>query len=236
VVYRLFTWQAIVTVDPAVIQTLVDDYVMAQLAGDRRAAMRLILERGLGLDIPVRNLYLDVIQAAQYRIGDLWQRNRISVAQEHLATAISQMAIAELYGVLTCDPPNGRRALVSCVGGELHDLGTRITADFLEMGGFEVRYLGANVPTDTLAAMVRDDPPDLLVLSVTMTFHLDALRQAVSAAREAIGDRFRLAVGGNVFTSAPALVDQLGADVYGRDALESLVNAERVFGLPSRSR
>ena len=226
--------EASAATDAALVCWLLDEYVAAQVAGDRRAALRLIVDHGLGRDVPVHSLYLDVIQAAQYRIGELWQRNRISVAQEHLATAISQVAVAELYRVLPSEPANGRRALVSCVGGELHELGTRITADFFEMAGFEVRYLGANTPTDTLVAMVGEDPPDLLVLSVTMSFHLDTLRQAVWASREAAGDKLRLAVGGQAFTWAPALAGQLGADVYGRDARESVAAARRVLGIATR--
>ena len=198
------------------------------MAGERRAALR-VIEEGLAAGVAVPALYLEVIQAAQYRIGELWQRNRISVAQEHVATAISQLAVAELYRALPCEPHCGRTALVACVGGEQHELGTRITADFFEMAGFEVRYLGADVPTDSLVAMVREDPPDLLVLSVTMSFHLDTLRDAVLRAREAAGDRLHLAVGGQAFGWAPGLAGQLGAAIYGHDAPESVALAQRLL-------
>lgn len=57
-------------------------YLAAQLAGDPRAAVRLIVDDGLGRGIPVVNLYLDVIQAAQHQIGELWQQNRITIATE----------------------------------------------------------------------------------------------------------------------------------------------------------
>jgi MerR family transcriptional regulator, light-induced transcriptional regulator len=217
--------------DAQQVASLLERYVAAQVAGDRRAALRLVVDEGLASGVPLSSLYLDVIQAAQYRIGELWQANRISVAQEHLATAISQIAVAELYRALECEPSNGKRALVSCVGGELHELGTRITADFFEMAGFDVRYLGANVPTDTLLGMVREDPPDLLVLSVTMSFHVDALRAAVRGSREASGDRLRLAVGGHAFTWAPGLVEELGAEVFGRNATESIARARDVLEL-----
>jgi methanogenic corrinoid protein MtbC1 len=79
--------------------------------------------------------------------------------------------------------------------------------------------------------MVREDPPDLLVLSVTMSFHLDALHEAVRRTREAVGDRLHLALGGQAFTWAPALVGQLGAEVYGRDARESVALARQLLGL-----
>src|SRR4051794_28127761 len=211
---------------------LMEQYVAAQLAGDRRAALRLILEQGVERGVPLPSLYLDVIQAAQHRMGELWQENRISVAQEHLATAITQVALAELYRGLVCEPSNGRRAMVACVTGELHDLGTRITADFFEMAGFDVRYLGANVPSDSLVGMVREQQPDLLVLSATMTF-LDAphLAEAVRRSRDAGGNRLRLAVGGRAFDAEPKLVEQLGAEVYGRIAPESVARAMDVLGL-----
>jgi MerR family transcriptional regulator, light-induced transcriptional regulator len=213
------------------IADLRERYLAAQLVGDRRAALSVLVDEGLGKRVAVPTLYLDVVQAAQYRIGELWQNNRVTVAQEHLATAISQLALAELYRALPREPLHGRRAIVACVGGELHDLGTRTTADFFEMAGFEVRYLGASMPTDSLVAMVREDPIDLLVLSATMSFHLDTLRKAVYRTREAAGDRLRFAVGGQAFTWGPSLAERLGAEIYGRDAPESVAHARRVFHL-----
>jgi MerR family transcriptional regulator, light-induced transcriptional regulator len=218
--------------DPPATRWLLEQYVGAQLAGDRRSALRLILEHGIEQGVALPSLYLDVIQAAQHRIGELWQENRISVAQEHVATAITQVVLAELYRGLVCQASNGRRALVACVSGELHELGTRITADFFEMAGFDVRYLGANVPTDSLVGMVREQRPDLLVLSATMSFLDEAeLAESVRRSREAVGNSLRVAVGGRAFDLVPALVDQLGAEVYGRTAPESVARAREVMGL-----
>src|ERR671914_181512 len=85
-----------------------------------------------------------------------WPGNRLTVAHEHVATAISQLVMALAYSALPRGPSNGRRALVACVDDELHDLGARMAADFFEMGGFDVRYLGANLPADGLVGMVRE--------------------------------------------------------------------------------
>jgi MerR family transcriptional regulator, light-induced transcriptional regulator len=219
------------TGEQAAIAELRERYLAAQLVGDRRAALRVLIEDGLEKGVTVPTLYLDVVQAAQYRIGELWQNNRVTVAQEHLATAISQLGLAELYRALPREPRHGRRAVVASVGGELHDLGTRTTADFFEMAGFEVRYLGASTPTDSLVALVREDPIDLLVLSLTMSFHLDTLREAVHRTRAAAGDGLRVAVGGQAFTWVPSLVQDLGAEIYGRDATESVALARLVFHL-----
>jgi methanogenic corrinoid protein MtbC1 len=210
------------------IEVLRQGYLRAQLAGNRREALRLIVDEGLlrGLSIPT--LHLDIIQSAQVEIGRLWQENHISVAQEHLATAISQLALSHLYRHLPRDPANGRTVMLSCVEGELHELGARIASDFLEMAGFEVRFLGANVPAEHLAREVRDSKPDLLALSVTMSYHVPALRKAVTAVRE-VAPLLPMAVGGLAFTWAPGVEAELGVPFFGKDARELVAATCRMF-------
>lgn len=206
-------------------------YLEALLAGDRDAAVRTALDEGIARGLSVPDLYLGVIQPAQHRIGELWQENRVTVAHEHVATAISQLVMALAYPALPRQPANGKRTLVACVDDELHDLGARMVADFFEMAGFDVRYLGANLPADSLVGMVREESPDLTILSVTMAFHLDAAREAIRRLREAGGDRLRVGLGGQAFAWDRGLPARLDADVHGRTAAEAVETARRVLGL-----
>jgi methanogenic corrinoid protein MtbC1 len=214
------------------LDVLLDRYVAAQLVGDSREALRLVLDDGVGAGIPFSDLYLKLLQAAQYRIGALWQTNQISVAHEHVATGITQLVLAHLYPLLPHAPLVGRRVLVAGIDGELHELGGRMVADFFEMDGFATRYLGAGLSTEQLLTVVREDPPDVLVLSVTMSQHIDSLHQTALRVREAVGDHLALAVGGQAFTWNPSAVTAVGADIYGRDAHESVTEARRLL-LPS---
>lgn len=210
--------------------TLLERYLAAQLKGQRQEALRLLEEEGLRAGISVPDLELKVISPAQREIGRLWQENRITVAQEHLATAISQLAMSQLYRHLPRDPPNGKRVTVSCVEGELHEVGARIASDFLEMSGFDVDFLGANVPTDHLLSYVRDSRPDLLCLSATLAFHVPALKDAVARVRE-LDPRLPIAVGGLAFEWSQGLQEQLGVTFYGRDARELVAGACRELGV-----
>ena len=219
---------AVMSRDPA---ALTARYLVAQLDGDRRGAIRLILEEGLGAGISVPDLYLRVIQPAQREIGRLWEENHLSVAEEHLATAISQLVLAHLYPCLPREPSNGRRVLIVCVAVEIHDMGTRVIADFFEMAGFEVRYLGANVPTDSLVAMAREHAPDFILLSATMSFHIPALRKTVGQLRQALGDGPTLAAGGHALAWAPGLPGQLGLEIAGGDADVVVAAAQRVLAV-----
>lgn len=168
------------------LRDLRDRYLRAQLAGDRREAMRLVVDDGIATGMRFTDLLVNVIQAAQDEIGRLWQQNRVTVAQEHMASAISQLALAALFERATPEPRLGKRLLLACVEGELHDLPARIVADALELGGFDVRFLGANTPHDDLVAMVVAERPDLVGLSVTMNFNVPALRTAVARLRAAV--------------------------------------------------
>ena len=176
-------------------------YLNAQLAGDRREALRVALDDGVDAGIAAPRIVLEIIQPAQHEIGRLWQENRISVAQEHLATAISQLVLAHLYPRLPREARRGKSALLACVEGELHAMGARVTADFLEMEGYDVHYLGASVPTDSLVEMVTEQRPDLLALSVSIPTHLGALREAVDRVCDATGGELPILLGGRALAA-----------------------------------
>jgi len=202
-----------------------DRYLAALLAGDREAALH-TLDEGAVRGVSPPDLAIDVVGGAQREIGRLWSENRIGIAEEHLATAISQVGLARLYGRGSA-PRNGRRVLVACVEGELHDMGARIAGDVLDAAGFGVRMLGASVPTASLVAMVEQACPDLVALSATMTFNLPALREAAARVR-ALPAAPPVIVNASPGDGA-ALPD--GVVVVGGSARELVAAARRLLGV-----
>jgi MerR family transcriptional regulator, light-induced transcriptional regulator len=190
-----------------------DRYLGTLLAGAWREALDIAVEEALCADVPVASVYLDVVQPALYEIGRLWRQRRISVAREHLATELSRTVLAHLRDHLPGRRRNGKRVAVACVEGELHDLGARMVADFFEMDGFEVRFLGANVPAAALAQLVREQAPDVMALSATTSTSVTAMRRAVVAVRSVADRRMLLAAGGQLFRHTPGLGTQLGIDL-----------------------
>lgn len=202
-------------------------YLQATLAGDAGEAVRLAMEQGVSAGVSPAELELRMILPAQREVGRLWQENRISVAQEHLATSISQLVMSHLYAHLPRPVPNGRHILVACVEGELHDLGARMGADFLEMAGFDVRFLGADVPNAVLRETILERTPDLLGLSATMPFHWPALEKAVAEVRT-VAPVLPIIVGGAFVDQTPGLSERLGVQACGTDA-EALVSQVRAL-------
>lgn len=206
-------------------------YLHAQLAGNRREALRVVMDEGIARGASVIDLQVQVIQEAQREIGRLWQENQISVAQEHMATAISQMALAQLYDEAPRAPSNDKKVLVACVQGELHDFPARLVADTLDLAGFDVRYLGSDIPTDDLLDEVSTHRPDLLALSATMDFNLPALRAAVLAVRARPNGRLPIVIGGAACSTLQNLAAELGVEGAGANAHDMISNARRLLGL-----
>ena len=205
--------------EPVALTTLRKRFLSALLAGGRSDALDIVVDEGLSLAIPVTTLYLDVVQPALYEFGRLWQCGRLLAAQIHLAVEISKLALAQLRLHLAGQPSNGRAVVVACVEGEAHDVGAYMVADFLEVAGFDVRFLGANVPTRTLVALVEDQRPELLALSATTSVSLGKIRRVVEAVRRAASGRVAIAIGGQLFAAQPALRKDLGV-MYARDPLD----------------
>jgi len=206
-------------------------YLLAVRAGDRRAAFRAIDEAHEG-GLDVGCIYLDVFQPALREVGRLWQENEITVADEHLATAITQAAMMRLYErAYAWDADGGPTLVAACVDVERHEVGLRMLCDLLELRGWSTRYLGAAVPVEGLVAMVRGAPPDAIALSATIAPHLPRLRAAIAAIREALGDAAPpILVGGRPFLDDPALAARLGADLTAPDAVSAVAMLEERVG------
>jgi methanogenic corrinoid protein MtbC1 len=205
---------------------LLESYLERQLAGDRRGIVDLVKE-ALATGMSVVALH-EVLSSAQHEIGRLWQENRISVADEHMATAMTQLALAHLYPRMPRRHANGKKVLVACVQGETHEMGARMGADLLEMYGFDVRFLGADVPTDSLVSAAAAFAPDVIVLSVVLDAHLPALDAAVAKLR---GRAAVLAAAGPAIEARPDRALSLGVTLLTGRGEEAAVQALHMLGI-----
>ena len=204
-------------------------YLAAVLRPDSRGAHRLVEEAG-DAGIPVRRLYLEVLQPALHEVGRLWEDARIGVAHEHLATQITQSVLARLSARLApSGTGNGRRAIVSCSPGELHVVGGRMVADFLEADGWTVYSLGADTPPRELAAMAGEEGVELVALSTALPAHLLAAGAACAHLRRLPAPPFIVA-GGQAFAGDAARARSIGADAYAADPAELLSVLAQRFG------
>lgn len=206
-----------------------DGYVNLQLRGDRREALHFVdslVQQGHS----VSDIQQHVIAAAQREIGRMWEESRIGIAQEHMATAISQLALAQLYRYAQPQAPRGRKVIVACVEGELHDFPARLVADALDLAGYDTRFLGADVPTGSLLQVIEEEKPDLLALSITMPFHAAGLRRQMTRVREQYGAELPIVVGGLACAQIAAVTGELKPDITASSVDDLLAAVEKLFG------
>jgi len=179
----------------------------------------------------VKDFYLQVIQPAMYEIGVGWEKGEVSVAQEHLASAIISRVMSALYQAhVLVEEPKWSRAVVTSAPNEFHEVGGYMVADFLEMEGWDVYYLGANTPVEDLRDILLDKRPFLLAVSVTMPFNLSGVKtiiETVQAEPELKG--VKIMAGGMAFNGEPDLWKRIGADGWAANARDAVELAQKWY-------
>lgn len=210
------------SIDPAVCHPCTETLAESLVRGDQRRCEEIVAAA------TAENGYVamavNLVQPALYRIGEGWRAREVSVAQEQLATALAQRLLVRQFVEAVPATGNGRRALFACVPSNQHALGARITADAFELDGWEVDYLGADPPADTLIERILETQPELVGLSVALIRQLPILKEVVDRIRSACGDAApRIIAGGGGLDGVPNLAQRLGLDrwhAHPRSALE----------------
>jgi methanogenic corrinoid protein MtbC1 len=183
-------------------------YLEGLLAGDRQQCSA-VFQEWIESDKPLGELYLKLVQRSLYEVGELWERGKVSVATEHLAAAITENLLNFALSRQFVSSRSGKSVVVACVPNEYHQIGARLVADHFELNGWRSLFLGANTPTRALLSLIAEKRPDMIALSATMTFNLDALIKQATEIRAAVPE-VPILVGGQAFREV------------GRERVESL--------------
>jgi methanogenic corrinoid protein MtbC1 len=201
----------------------------ALLRGNKNAA-HAVLSRCRAQGHSLIGVELHVIQPALYQIGEKWQANQVSVAQEHLATAIAQSVMSVALQNTQPLPALDKRVLLACVEGNNHAMGLQMVADAFFLAGWEVEFLGANVPTRALIDQVRLWQPDLIGLSVSFPQQVRVAKTVINELIAQFGQaRPSVILGGLAFNRFNGLVDVVGADSFALDSQTAVALASRII-------
>ncbi|MDT7803308.1 MAG: hypothetical protein QOI78_6741 [Actinomycetota bacterium] len=186
----------------------------AVTTGDEYTAGDVVVE-ALGQGLDPESVLLDVIGAVQRKVGQEWAANRLTVAQEHAATAINDRVIATFGYVLKRPEPHLGRVTVACVDGEWRAMPARLLAEVLRLRGFHVDYLGAQVPAPYLVAHLHRTGPDAVALSSSIATRLPTTHATITACQAAATP---VIAGGAAFGPDGRYARLLGAEAWAPDA------------------
>ena len=203
----------------------------AILAGDSNRGGT-IIDEALAAGTPVRDIYLHVFQPVLRETGRLWEQNEASVAQEHYVSGFIRQSMARMHDRIAVTVRKARGApsvVTASVGGELHDIGIRMVADFFEMDGWDVYYTGANTPVKCIIDAVKERKADAVAVSVTMPSRLPEIEYLIRSLRaDPATAPVKIIVGGYPFGILPVLWKQVGADACASGADDAVTAANRL--------
>jgi methanogenic corrinoid protein MtbC1 len=168
---------------------------------------------------------MDVLQEVLYELGRLWETNRITVADEHMGTAITQYVMSNLYPHLEIAENRRGKAVMTGVQGELHQVGANMVADVWAGDGWDVMFLGTNVPPAGIIQSIRQHGADLFGISSTMLFNIPKVIELVEAVRKEFGESVHVILGGGAFKALQERPRELEGCVVGLDLREALDRA-----------
>ena len=118
------------------------------------------------------------------------------------------------------------KVILATVKGDIHDIGKNIVKVLLENYSFDVIDLGKDVPPEKVVETVLEQDVHLVGLSALMTTTVVSMEETICQLREKAPDCLVM-VGGAVLNQEYA--DMIGADFYGKDAMQSVHYAQKVF-------
>jgi methylmalonyl-CoA mutase cobalamin-binding domain/chain len=199
-------------------------YLEAALDGRRADALAVIRDAMQAYE-PV-DVCLAIIQEGLREVGRLWETNRITIAEEHLASSIAQRVLFSLDAKPWEQVVHGGRVVLCAAEGERHQIGIHLLADGLESVGWSVRFLGGDVPPSDVAAAVRRTGAHLLCISATLFAHVPQVRQLIDRLRDRGSSAVTVMVGGAAFQLDGDLVEAVGADATASELRSAIAMAE----------
>lgn len=184
-------------------------YLAEILAGRRKSSLDIVMG-AFQSGYPIRDIYMDIFQESLYEIGRLWETNRITVADEHMGTAITQYVMSNLFRLMEISVTTRGKVVITGVQGELHQVGANMVSDVLESDGWNVLFLGTNVPPEGVIQSLRQHGADIFGISSTMFFNIPQVIELVKAVRREFGQKTpQILLGGSAFRMLPQLPEAI---------------------------
>jgi RNA polymerase sigma factor (sigma-70 family) len=153
--------------------------------------------------MPVTSMLDDVLAPALHSIGALWRNREITIADEHLATAICYRLLAQVSNKLTVAPAKTRpKILLVSPAAERHTLGLLMAHNVLYGAGYDALLIGGGIPKPDLKAALRRHAPTLVALSATMPDE-NAFQETARTIHETLPEA-RILTGGDAAGELPA--------------------------------
>lgn len=157
------------------------------IKGDFDSTKQLYDTYSLASGIP--SFFEKILTPVMYQIGDMWAKNRLGIADEHVASNIANTLVKMINSKYT-DMPTKKKIVICVPEGEEHNLGANILETHLSSIGHRVYNLTPTEPHDSIVNFIGSTKPDSVIVSITLEDNIKPGQRLIKKIR----DRFDVPV------------------------------------------
>jgi MerR family transcriptional regulator, light-induced transcriptional regulator len=148
--------------------------------------------------------YDKLLKPVMYRIGDLWEQEKLDVATEHASTntAISLIKVINeriAARIRTPEISSQRKTVICTPDGELHGLACNMIESLLLSKGVKVYNISTSIPTDYIMDFMCELQPDIIFISITLEENIKPAERLIQKIHQKHNNRLPVVVGGSAF-------------------------------------
>ena len=171
----------------------------------------------------------DELIPALNHVGDGFEKGTVFLPQLLMSAEAAKTAFSVLKEKMDKSGEKQEKigtVILATVKGDIHDIGKNIVKVLLENYSFDVIDLGKDVPPEKIVECTLENDVKLVGLSALMTTTVVSMEETIRQLRERV-PFCKVMVGGAVLNQEYA--DMIGADFYGKDAMQSVRYAQELF-------
>ncbi len=194
------------------VDELTEGYLVRCLAAAQRLDVRdleIQLDRAsvaLSRTILIERLLVPLMQ----RIGDLWHQGTFRPIHEHMASSVVRSFLGGMHGAYSADA-GAPRVVVTTPARQHHELGALLAAATAAGEGWQVTYLGPELPPEEIAAAALQKDARAVALSITYPPDDPLLVDELRRLRRLLDNRTALIVGGRSSQGYAQVLQEIGA-------------------------
>ncbi len=170
--------------------------------------------------LDIVTLYNEILRPALYDVANHQKKQTITVAQEHMRTAIVRTIIECCYPYVIKERDHKyeslreEKVLIFCPAEEYHEVGPRMVEDFFTLNGYHAFFMGGNTPRDDLLLLLEEWKPKYLAMSVSNYYNLLAAERTIKDIQNSLSYSPTIILGGYALQGETDAKNKINADLY----------------------
>ena len=126
----------------------------------------------------IGKFYDEILRQVMYDIGELWDKKKLDVGDEHIASNTA-LHLIEKMGTKPKTKNRGKTILICTPEGEYHAIPCFMMETYLLLNGYNVINLAPSAPSNSIVNHIQERKPDLILISVTLKDHINSCNRLI---------------------------------------------------------